>query len=294
MKPPNRLHEHLVHHQDIRRPLGVAAWTSPEARLRDRARGRPRPRPAAGKRPQKLARGLTFRATDLDWTTGSGPAVEGPAEALIIALAGRPVALAELGGAGIGTWGSGSLRATACRRRSRRQRSSIMSRTRRQARPSWKDGLSGSPASTAAATTAAQRSMGRVWRSAWSFSAPATSTRSGAAPGPVQRQPLVAHVLERALGSGDHHATREVDRGREARVDAHGDPAVEHEGGGHGVLGRAPLQHPSASGRSATVISALAPHHLGHLAEQPPERVDGVGAPGADPPAAPLRSNNQP
>ena len=33
--------------------------------------------------------GLTLRATDTDWSHGSGPAVEGPALALLLAMTGR-------------------------------------------------------------------------------------------------------------------------------------------------------------------------------------------------------------
>ena len=36
-------------------------------------------------------KGLKLVATDLDWTAGSGPTVEGPAEALLMAIAGRGV-----------------------------------------------------------------------------------------------------------------------------------------------------------------------------------------------------------
>jgi hypothetical protein len=51
----------------------------------------------------KRLRGLTFAATDLPWTTGKGPAVEGPGEALLMAMAGRPAALPELSGPGLAT-----------------------------------------------------------------------------------------------------------------------------------------------------------------------------------------------
>jgi len=37
-------------------------------------------------------RGLRLTATDVDWTTGNGPPVEGTGEALLMALAGRPAA----------------------------------------------------------------------------------------------------------------------------------------------------------------------------------------------------------
>ena len=46
----------------------------------------------------KRIRGLTLTATDLDWTTGQGPRVEGPAEPLLMALAGRRGMTSELSG----------------------------------------------------------------------------------------------------------------------------------------------------------------------------------------------------
>jgi hypothetical protein len=48
-------------------------------------------------------RRLCLMATDLDWTTGNGPTVEGPGEAPLMALAGRPAALPELSGPGVPT-----------------------------------------------------------------------------------------------------------------------------------------------------------------------------------------------
>ena len=45
--------------------------------------------------------GLHFRATDQNWTSGGGPEVAGPSEALALAITGRPVALADLDGEGV-------------------------------------------------------------------------------------------------------------------------------------------------------------------------------------------------
>ena len=39
-------------------------------------------------------------ATDMDWSHGNGPEVTGPAEALVMMMAGRLVALDELTGEG--------------------------------------------------------------------------------------------------------------------------------------------------------------------------------------------------
>jgi uncharacterized protein (TIGR03083 family) len=88
-----------IHHQDIRRPLGRPREI-PADRLRvvlDFAKGAP----TLQAKPR--VRGLTFRATDLDWQTGDGPLVEGPAESLLMAIAGRPGIDAELTGPGVTT-----------------------------------------------------------------------------------------------------------------------------------------------------------------------------------------------
>jgi hypothetical protein len=47
--------------------------------------------------------GLTVKATDLDWSTGSGPAVTGPALSPLLAMTGRSAALADLSGEGVAT-----------------------------------------------------------------------------------------------------------------------------------------------------------------------------------------------
>ncbi len=52
---------------------------------------------------KKRIAGLTLRATDTEWSTGSGPAVEGPAEQLLLAVAGRQSALERLSGDGLAT-----------------------------------------------------------------------------------------------------------------------------------------------------------------------------------------------
>ncbi|MGW8888516.1 maleylpyruvate isomerase family mycothiol-dependent enzyme [Streptomyces sp. NPDC055749] len=86
----------IIHHQDIRRPLGLPR-NIPDDRMRCALDfGRTAPTIGAAKR----IRGLTLTATDLDWTAGKGPAVEGPAEALLMAMAGRPGIVRELSGPG--------------------------------------------------------------------------------------------------------------------------------------------------------------------------------------------------
>ena len=94
------LGEALVHSEDVRRPLGIAhdyplasvtAVTEFYAGSNILIGGKRR------------VEGLTLRATDTDWSHGSGPVVEGPALALLLATTGRRAALAELSGPGVET-----------------------------------------------------------------------------------------------------------------------------------------------------------------------------------------------
>lgn len=89
----------LIHHQDIRRALGHPR-TVPEDRLIAALTFVPRARVLPA--PANL-RDLRLVATDLDWTHGTGPEVHGPAEALLVAVAGRQQALADLVGPGLAT-----------------------------------------------------------------------------------------------------------------------------------------------------------------------------------------------
>ena len=94
------LGETIVHAEDIRRPLGIAHEYPLEAVTR-----------VAGFYSgsnlligsKKRVAGLTLRATDTDWSIGSGPEVRGPAVAILSAMTGRADALAELDGDGVAT-----------------------------------------------------------------------------------------------------------------------------------------------------------------------------------------------
>jgi uncharacterized protein (TIGR03083 family) len=87
-----------IHHQDIRRPLGLHR-TIPTERLLpvlDFAMTAPT-LPA-----RRNVRRLSLVATDVDWRHGDeGPEVTGPGEALLMAAAGRTAALRELSGPGL-------------------------------------------------------------------------------------------------------------------------------------------------------------------------------------------------
>ncbi|MBI4883082.1 MAG: maleylpyruvate isomerase family mycothiol-dependent enzyme [Actinobacteria bacterium] len=92
--------DHVVHHQDMRRPLGLAR-NVPEDRLVAALGVAPRLAGFVGSK--KRAAGLHLVATDVDWSHGDGPEVRGPGEAILLALTGRAVALDELGGEGVAT-----------------------------------------------------------------------------------------------------------------------------------------------------------------------------------------------
>ncbi len=91
--------DHLVHHQDIRRPLG-ARREIPEERLvraLDLATSIGNPM----FNPRKTVAGLQLEATDVPWSAGSGPSVSGQGEAIVMAAAGRKAALDDLRGDGV-------------------------------------------------------------------------------------------------------------------------------------------------------------------------------------------------
>jgi uncharacterized protein (TIGR03083 family) len=87
----------LVHGQDMCRPLGIAR-DLPEAHLVAVADFVKDDAHIFGAR--KRIAGLRLRATDIEWSYGQGPEVAGPAEALIMTMAGRMAALEDLSGDG--------------------------------------------------------------------------------------------------------------------------------------------------------------------------------------------------
>jgi uncharacterized protein (TIGR03083 family) len=94
------LGEAIVHGEDIRRPLGVVRDYPTEAviRVADFFKGS---NLLLGSK--KRIAGLTLRATDAQWTWGSGPEVSGPVLALALAMTGRTATLDDLSGNGLAT-----------------------------------------------------------------------------------------------------------------------------------------------------------------------------------------------
>lgn len=92
--------ERVVHHQDMRRPLGIPREIPPtrlQAALDLAVSGH------HGVKSNRRAAGLALQATDLDWSHGEGPTVTGPGESILMALCGRSVAVEELSGDGVTT-----------------------------------------------------------------------------------------------------------------------------------------------------------------------------------------------
>jgi uncharacterized protein (TIGR03083 family) len=85
-----------IHHQDIRRPLGLPRQI-PAERLRCVLADSLRSPELPG---WHLARGVRLTPTDLDWSHGRGPEITGTAEAILMAVAGRRCAVGELTGPG--------------------------------------------------------------------------------------------------------------------------------------------------------------------------------------------------
>lgn len=90
--------ETIIHAEDIRRPLGITHTYAPAAVLRvaDFYKGS---NTLIGAK-NRIA-GVTLRATDTDWSHGSGPEVTGPLLSLVMAMTGRKVALDDLRGQGL-------------------------------------------------------------------------------------------------------------------------------------------------------------------------------------------------
>ena len=98
--PEAPLTDLTVHTSDIRRPLGK---TVPVPKERAAAVLDFLSRAPQGFVNKRRLAGLRFEATDIEWSHGDGQLVRGSAEALIMAITGRAVALADLEGEGVAT-----------------------------------------------------------------------------------------------------------------------------------------------------------------------------------------------
>jgi uncharacterized protein (TIGR03083 family) len=94
------LGEAILHAEDIRRPLAIQHEYPKDAvvRLADFYKGS---NLVVGTK--RRIEGLTLRATDADWSHGSGPEVSGPIMLLVMAMTGRKAALDGLTGDGVAT-----------------------------------------------------------------------------------------------------------------------------------------------------------------------------------------------
>jgi uncharacterized protein (TIGR03083 family) len=92
------LGETLMHAEDIRQPLGIKHEYPLESLITvaDFYKGS---NLVAGTK-RRIA-GLSLQATDTDWSTGSGPVVKGPMLSVLMAMAGRHAAIADLEGEGV-------------------------------------------------------------------------------------------------------------------------------------------------------------------------------------------------
>ncbi|WP_152360620.1 maleylpyruvate isomerase family mycothiol-dependent enzyme [Microlunatus speluncae] len=86
----------MIHHQDIRRPLGLPRRI-PVERLRYAL---PFAVTAPPLRGFWHARGVRLIATDLDWSHGRGPEARGDGESVLMTLAGRATVAQDLSGPG--------------------------------------------------------------------------------------------------------------------------------------------------------------------------------------------------
>jgi len=96
--PETPLSEVVVHGLDISRPLGIKREIPAEVLIRVLDFYRNTQLLIGAK---KRIAGLRLAASDLEWQTGAGPEVSGPAVSLLQAMAGRRVALEDLTGDGV-------------------------------------------------------------------------------------------------------------------------------------------------------------------------------------------------
>ncbi len=97
--PPNTmLGETIIHAEDIRRPLGIQ-HNYPAGAVVQVAEFFKGSNLLIGAK--RRIDGLALRATDADWSHGTGPEVSGPLLSLVMAMTGRKAALRDLTGEGV-------------------------------------------------------------------------------------------------------------------------------------------------------------------------------------------------
>ena len=99
-KPFNMLIDTVCHSLDIRRPLGIQRQLPEETLVEVASNLKNIGFPIKAK---KRVAGLKFVATDIDWSSGDGPEVRGPADSIILAMGGRKAGLDDLTGDGVAT-----------------------------------------------------------------------------------------------------------------------------------------------------------------------------------------------
>ena len=97
--PDRWLTDAYIHAADIRRPLGMPRATNADIA---RAVADVVQRNRFLRVPSRV-KGLRLRATDVDWTHGDGPVVEGRVESIVLAITGRRAGLEDLAGEGKAT-----------------------------------------------------------------------------------------------------------------------------------------------------------------------------------------------
>ena len=95
MVPPT---ETMIHADDIRQATGRQRRVFPE---HVRPLLEPYMKSGAPVRGKERVHDLSMRATDIDWSHGSGPEVAGPAFDLLLAIGGRAAALDNCEGEGV-------------------------------------------------------------------------------------------------------------------------------------------------------------------------------------------------
>jgi uncharacterized protein (TIGR03083 family) len=94
------LGETIVHAEDIRRPLGIVHHYPTDAVVQVAGFYQGSNLLIGSKR---RIEGLTLRATDADWSHGTGPEVAGPILSLVLAMTGRKAPIDDLTGEGVAT-----------------------------------------------------------------------------------------------------------------------------------------------------------------------------------------------